>query len=201
MISANEIFQINPSLYFWQIYEPAVKCDLSSVAYRSSAGLVLIDPVPLTSQALKELTSYGQPVAVILTNANHERAAQFYHRTFNLPIIAAPEARPGLSLLPDVILQFEELIYGLRPIPLTGAVAGETAFLAPEGILMVGDCLIHLNRGLELLPDKYCLNPKQMRDSLQQLLSLSFDTVTFAHGIPLVKGAREKLRSILELTS
>jgi glyoxylase-like metal-dependent hydrolase (beta-lactamase superfamily II) len=197
MASANEIFQVKPSLYFWQVYEPSVKCDLSSHAYRSRAGLVLFDPAPLTTAALKELKSYGPPVAIILTNANHERAALFYRKHFEIPIIAAPESKPGLTLLPDVFIQFEESIYGLRPVSLAGSVAGETAFLAPEGILFVGDSLIHLHKGLELLPDKYCTDPRLNRESLRKLTNLSFDTIAFAHGTPLLSHAREKLRQLV----
>jgi hypothetical protein len=38
MRAAPEIAQIRPDLWFWQTYDPAVKCDLSSCAVRTQKG-------------------------------------------------------------------------------------------------------------------------------------------------------------------
>jgi hypothetical protein len=37
-----------------------------------------------------------------------------------------------------------------------------------------------------------------MRESLQKLLQFSFETMTFAHGMPIVCGARKRLEQWLE---
>jgi hypothetical protein len=48
---------------------------------------------------------------------------------------------------------------------------------------VVGDALVNLpGRGLEILPDKYCTNPTQLRRSLRHLPMA--DLVLTAHGAP-----------------
>jgi glyoxylase-like metal-dependent hydrolase (beta-lactamase superfamily II) len=88
---------------------------------------------------------------------------------------------------------------GLQALPIPGAVAGETAYLTPEGYLFLGDAVINLeSHGLALLPDKYCRDPRQNRLSLKTLLDYEFSIVTFAHGLPLRQQAKERLRALLE---
>ena len=52
-------------------------------------------------------------------------------------------------------------------------------------------------KGLELLPDKYCQDARQLRDSLRRLLDLDFHTLTVAHGLPVTQHARKKLSDLL----
>ncbi len=83
-------------------------------------------------------------------------------------------------------------------IPLPGGGPGETAFLAPEGYLFLGDAVINLeSHGLALLPKKYCRNERENRASLQKLLDSEFSIVSFAHGTPLRRQAKERLRALL----
>jgi hypothetical protein len=69
--------------------------------------------------------------------------------------------------------------------------------------MMLGDAVINISteRGLELLPDKYCTDAAQNRASLKQLLAYDFHTLTFAHGVPVATHAKEKLRALLQTTS
>jgi hypothetical protein len=66
--------------------------------------------------------------------------------------------------------------------------------------MLLGDAVIHTSteRGLELLPDKYCADAKQNRASLRNLLQFDFHTLTFAHGAPVTTHAKQKLSALLE---
>ena len=64
------------------------------------------------------------------------------------------------------------------------------------GTLIVGDALINFEpHGFAFLPPKYCSNPKQMRRSLRKLLDYDFERMLFAHGTPILHGARARRSS------
>jgi hypothetical protein len=70
--------------------------------------------------------------------------------------------------------------------------------LSCGGVICVGDALIHLeSHGFSMLPEKYCADPKILRRSLQKLLRLPWQVMTFAHGLPLVVQPRQKLEQLL----
>ena len=195
---ADEIHQLRPDLFFWQAYEPAVKTDLSCCACRTAQGLVLIDPVPLRKSAEAELFEAGLPRAIILTSGNHARAAEEYRRRFSIPIHAHAEAVPELGVAIDhAIADGETVLEEFTAIRIPGAARGELALHRGDAV-HVGDALIHLPPfGFALLPDKYCTDPKEMRLALGKLLRIPFELLTFAHGLPIVAHARQRLSQLL----
>lgn len=201
MRPASEIQLVNDRLVFWQGYDPASKVDLCSHAYLSVQGWVLIDPMPLFDRVFAELRGGQKIAAIILTNANHERAAADYVKKTGAPIIAHEGARKELTVQIDGWLQDGGKFCGMTAIHLPGFVPGEIALHAPEagGVMMMGDALINLEPlGFALLPDKYCDDAKQARESAQKLLQFSFEVMTFAHGLPIITGAKRKLEQLLQ---
>jgi Metallo-beta-lactamase superfamily len=198
MPRADEFQQVTGGLYFWQAYDPAVKVDLSCCARRTPRGLVFIDPIPLARPALAELCEVAPPAAIILTNGNHARAAADFRKRLSIPILAHAAAVPELGLAVDQeIADGETVLDEFTVTTLPGAVAGEIA-LSAGGVMNVGDALIHLAPyGFTLLPEKYCTDAKEMRVSLGKLLRFPFEVLTFAHGLPLVSQARQRLADLL----
>lgn len=191
-----EYSTIRSGLYHWQEYEPEVKCDCSSTAIVTEAGLIFIDPLPLAKEALQELVaeSFSVPAAVVLTSGNHQRESQFFAAQFGIPIFAPIEA--GDEIVADLRFTDGEPVAGMESIPLPGFGPGETAFFY-EGILILGDALINLEpEGLRLLPEKYCEDKKSARRSLQALKALTPDILCFAHGNPIVQNADERLSAL-----
>jgi glyoxylase-like metal-dependent hydrolase (beta-lactamase superfamily II) len=89
------------------------------------------------------------------------------------------------------------LFGGVRAIALEGFAPGETAFWL-EGLLIVGDALIHAAPyGFSILPDKYCAEPKRGRESLRRLLPMPVEILTFAHGLPIVASAHDRLARVI----
>jgi hypothetical protein len=194
LTTATEIHRLTPTLAWWSAYEPAVKCDLTSHALHTPEGLVLIDPIALAHP--KDLG--GPPIAILLTNANHARAAHWWREQTGARILAPADALPDLEITPDATLEDGALTPGgLRAIRLPGGPPGETAYLS-DGLCCLGDALIHLeSHGFALLPDKYCADAVLLRTSLRKLLSYHLHILTFAHGAPLVDHVRERLASLL----
>ena len=189
---------VTPAVSCWQAYDPGVKCDLSSCAVRTVAGLLLIDPIPLAEPALSDLLASATPAAIILTNGNHARAAEAYRDRLGIPILASADAATELDLTPDSLLEDGGTTPGgLRVVRLPGAGPGEIGLLG-DGVLCIGDAIINLPpEGLRLLPAKYCADAALLPISLRKLLSAAFEVVTFAHGAPLVTQARQRLEALL----
>ena len=138
------------------------------------------------------------PVANVLTNGNHARAAAEFRDRFSIPILAHAAAAAELGLPIDQLLAEGDTALGhLAVIEIAGAPPGEIA-LHGDGILCVGDALIHLEpMGFSLLPEKYCTDAREMRRALGKLLRFDFEVLTFAHGLPLVAQARRRLENLL----
>jgi len=187
----NEYHRLSEGLFIWYGYDPGCKCDCSSCAVKTPSGMVLIDPLPLEDAVLEEILGQQNPAAILLTSANHQRASHELRKCLGIPIFASQEAKGEVGA--DQALG--ESLNTLRIIPLPGAGPGEIAICADE-TLIVGDALIRLD-DLEFLPDKYCSDPKLLRKSARDLLKLDFQRVCFAHGLPLVTQAREKLSALI----
>jgi len=199
---AEEYQTLAEGVFHWSFYNPAVKCEMGSTALLVPNGLVVIDPSPLAEAAWNELMAMGPLRAILLTNGNHVRIAAELRTKYHVPIVVAPDTRRDIDeLKADVLLMPNELLYGIAAISIPGATPGETAFYYPPyGVLIVGDAVINtgVEKGLEFLPDKYCTDAKQNRESLKALLGLGFDILIPAHGAPITNQAKEKLRALLK---
>ena len=181
---AAELEPVAAGIWLWRLYDPAVKADLFSTAIKTDGGIYLIDPVPLTAGAISELSEQGTIAGIVVTNENHERAAGDFARQFQVELYDRGSVGPGLTA-----------------ISIEGAPAGEIALYsdADGGTLIIGDALINFEPyGFALLPAKYCSNAKLMRKSLPKLLEYSFERILFAHGTPILSGARQRLEQLLE---
>ena len=201
MKAVPEYCAVRPGLFHWQGYEPAVKCDCSSTAIVTPAGLIFIDPIPLAEEALKGLVadSFSAPAAVVLTSGNHQRESLAIAKRFGIPVFAPEDA--GDDIIADQRFRSEDPVAGVESIPLPGFGPGETVFLH-EGALIFGDTLINLEpEGLRLLPEKYREDKKQSLRSLTALKRLKPQILLFAHGNPIIQNAAIRLAGCLEEVS
>jgi glyoxylase-like metal-dependent hydrolase (beta-lactamase superfamily II) len=193
MKAVPEYATVRPGLFHWQGYEPEVKCDCSSAALVTEAGLIFIDPIPLADAALKDLVaeSFSAPAAVVLTSGNHQRESLALARRFGIPVFAPENA--GDDIIADQRFRSGDPVAGMKSIALPGFGTGETAFLY-EGVLIFGDALINLEpEGLRLLPEKYREDKKQSLRSLDALQVLKPEVLLFAHGQPIISKAASRL--------
>ena len=199
---ACDLYQPFPGIYVWQHYDAAVKAELCSSAIVASAKIYLVDPILLEASQLDRFRRNASPAGIIVTNANHQRAALYYSKELSVPIFAQRASFRGKK--PS---RFVEIFNGtkicdeLDVIAIEGAVAGEIALYHPsnDGTLVVGDALINFEPpGLALLPRKYCLNEKQMRRSLQKLQTRQAERMLFAHGTPILSCANARLQRLLD---
>jgi len=193
-----EYSTVRPGLFHWQGYEPEVKCDCSSSALVTEAGLIFIDPIPLGDAALQDLVaeSFSAPAAVVLTSGNHQRESLALAKRFGIPVFAPENA--GDDILADQRFHSGDPVAGMKSIALPGFGPGETAFLY-EATLIFGDALINLEpEGLRLLPEKYRESKKQSLRSLEVLQELKPQILLFAHGHPIIQSAASRLAVIIK---
>jgi glyoxylase-like metal-dependent hydrolase (beta-lactamase superfamily II) len=199
MVEAVDLISLGNGAWVWQAYYPAMKADLSSSAVTSYNRLFVVDPISLAPAPLAELKTLGPVGAVLVTNANHVRAAEALARELAATIFA-PDS--GCKELSGTKIQAcaGQIAPGLTAIPIEGAAPGEMVFHFSEGggTLVVGDALINFEpHGFCLLPTKYSANQRLMRASLRELLDWPFERLLFAHGAPMVTDARARLGTLL----
>ncbi len=203
MRAAPEYTDLGGDLFCWQAYDAASKVDLHASAVAVDRRLYFVDPIPLAEEALAELTAGWVPAGIVLTNANHARAAETFRRRFELPVCIHPEAAMEIGLASTAMLDAgggPAFGGALEAIPLPGAAPGEIALYRAEGdgLMIVGDAVINLpSPGFAVLPDKYCADPKLLRRSLATLLERPFAQMLFAHGEPIMAKARTRLATLL----
>jgi hypothetical protein len=202
MPCAQEVDEVSPGILVWQVYDSKVKADLFSTALATHAGTFVVDPIPLASEALLSLgTRRPQAAGVFVTNANHARAARDFAEAFCVPLYVHDELR-GSPDFPQItgVRDGEMFSQGLTAIAIDGGPAGEMALHYNDngGTMVVGDALINFEpHGFGVLPAKYCLDSKLMRRSLEKFLDYTFDRMLFAHGTPILSGARARLEQLL----
>jgi len=198
---ASEIEPISPGIFIWRFYDPSVKADLFSTALETAAGTYLVDPIPLAPEAIGSLAALAPVGGIVVTNENHERAAGLFSERFRVPIhlnaaLIDTMQFPKVAVLNDRCALSPEL----TAVEVEGGPAGEIALHwdANGGTLVVGDALINFDPyGFALLPAKYCSNFKEMRKSLSKLLDYSFNRIFFAHGMPILSRADQRLEELL----
>jgi len=203
MMDPPEIHRLTRALAVWHAFDPSVRADLSSTAITTPTGTYLIDPIPLPPPDLHTLLDGGDARGIIVTNANHWRNSEPLARELAIPIFAFPSAKNQQDETPS----FTSISEASKPngafdvIPIAGAAAGEIVLYAGAdgGTIIFGDALVNFEPcGFSLLPPKYCSNAKEMRQSLRKLVNLEVNRILFAHGVPIVSKASERLRELLK---
>jgi glyoxylase-like metal-dependent hydrolase (beta-lactamase superfamily II) len=200
---ARDLNRLLPGLFVWQEYDSSVKAELFSSAIVTSDGLYIVDPIPLGAERLADLMDVAPVSGVIVTNSNHLRAASDYANTFVAPIFAHAESWPEQELSCLIKIDDGQRIGNeLEVVTIDGAAPGEIAlYHSPGGgTLIVGDALINFEPyGFTFLPPKYCRNAKEMRRSLRKLAARQAERLLFAHGTPILSGAKARLQQLLDL--
>jgi hypothetical protein len=205
MALAQEVDPVATGIFIWQVYDKTVKADLFSTGLETPAGTYLVDPTPLGPNALAGLRAQRKVAGIFVTNVNHTRAASQFARMFTAPIFVHAELRDSVDFPNATGVQDGKVFSeGLTGIAIDGGPAGEMALHYDDGrgTMVFGDALINFeSHGFGLLPAKYCLDARLMRRSLGKLLDYPFERMFFAHGTPILSGARERVEQLLEKSS
>jgi glyoxylase-like metal-dependent hydrolase (beta-lactamase superfamily II) len=164
--------------------------------------LFVFDPIPLAASARDQLLARGPLAAIVLTNANHERAAAEWRVRTGAPLWAAAEAAletPRVQRFDSTARTWES--WEIHPLP--GGAPGEIALRREElSLVVLGDAVFDLPQyGFGVLPEKYCSDRARLLAALRGLVSRPFARAALAHGGPLPAGASRHIAGLLPLES
>jgi glyoxylase-like metal-dependent hydrolase (beta-lactamase superfamily II) len=194
---ATELRAVTRNLHGWASFHPQWKTDFNSYALKTSEGVIFVDPLKPDDEVIKKLEALGEPIGIFLTNAHHNRDADWFRKHYEILVYAHEKAKADCETKIDILLMDGERLPGaVKAVHLPGSSDGETAYFSKTGggIVLMGDTLLNQNgKGLTLLPDAYIEDKKQIMKSLQKLLELDFAIATFAHGDPIAQDAKKAI--------
>src|ERR1041384_7011945 len=121
MKPARELQEISKGLFNWSSFHEQWKVDFHSYAVRTADGVVFIDPMTPESSVMKKLDALGEPLAIVLTNAHHERDSDWFRKHYGVQLYAHEKAKSDCDTKIDVlVMDGEKLLGGVRAIYLPG---------------------------------------------------------------------------------
>ncbi len=202
MKPATQLTEITRTLFGWASFHAQWKVNFNSYALKTAEGVVFIDPVQPDAALAEKLDTLGEPLAIILTNAHHDRAADWFRKRYSVQIYAHEKAQSDCDTKIDVLAVSGEMLPGkLKTVFLAGVTTSEMALFTKQagGILFIGDALLNpAGAKLQLLADQFIEDKKPARESLRKLADYKFKIATFAHGDPIIKDAKKVMTGFLK---
>ena len=125
---ATELRAVTRNLYGWASFHPQWKTDFNSYALRTSEGVVFVDPLKPDPEVIKKLEALGEPIGILLTNAHHNRDADWFRKQYEILVYAHEKAKADCETSIDVLLMDgERLPGGIKAVHLPGSSPGLTA--------------------------------------------------------------------------
>jgi glyoxylase-like metal-dependent hydrolase (beta-lactamase superfamily II) len=196
--------EIAPGVHHWTAMHPKLGFEVSS--YFVADPGTLLDPMVPPGAGFDWFRDAREPATIVLTNRHHDRDSQRFCDEFGIGPVLVPE--PGLHEFEGRSLEVAGYAAGEEIVP--GIVAHGVGAIAPDdmaleirsvGALALADGLVHFEDGVRFVRDDYMDEPEKTKRglarSLEQLLDIDFDTLLFAHGEPIVGGAKQVLRDDL----
>jgi glyoxylase-like metal-dependent hydrolase (beta-lactamase superfamily II) len=193
-------------LFGWSSFDLSRNLDFNALLWVRGEGNanVAIDPLPLTAHDEAHLRSLGGVGWVLVSNADHTRAATSFARDFGAKIVGPAGDKEFKEFEGMDVMQWaeagEELGCGIRCVAMRGSkTPGELAFVLPPGdSVWVGD-LVRCHRAgwLQLLPDAKLKDKEAALAAVRELAALpGLDAVLLGDGYSAFRDGVARLREI-----
>lgn len=164
---------VMPGVWQWSEFNDEKQIYFNGLVVQTPDGVVIIDP-PYGDDTLYEaIEALGDPVLVVITNRDHERASDSFRRRFNIPVTAPELDAPLMQEFPETTFAHgDKVMDTFEVIHLEDQKSpGESALWMDEAqTLILGDALISKQTGtLTLLPPEKYEDRVLALDSLQGL--------------------------------
>jgi len=195
--------EVLPGVLHWSAPHSGIKADVSSYFVLGERP-TLIDPLLLSDDlaALRE----PAPAQIVITNRHHLRSSERIAAAFGCPIRCNEKGLHEFAGGPPVegFAFGDELAPGIRAHEVGVICDEETALHLDVGAraLVVADGIINY-AGIGFVPDVHLGDDpdrvkRGLKEAYARLLELDFDNILFAHGEPLIGGAKQALREFVE---
>ena len=194
--------EVLPGVHDWTAVHEKLGFPVHSHAVRGT----LVDPM-LPEQGGIDALRALEPERIVLTNRHHDRNAQEIADALGVPVLCH---RDGLHefeqkpLDPSPYEDGEEVAPGIRAYELVEGWFGECALHVQDAQLaIIADTVTHEGEQLGFPPDQFLgddpeAEKEHLRGGVRRLLELDFDNLLFAHGSPLVGGAKAALAEFVQ---
>jgi glyoxylase-like metal-dependent hydrolase (beta-lactamase superfamily II) len=193
---ARKIVRVVPTVHRWQVHDDRIGGGPSEAyAVVSTGSVTLIDPLPVVEDELRRL---GAVDAIVLTAANHQRAAWTLRTSLRVPVYA-PDG-PTVGLEPGQLEEEPDHRYsggdalpgGLAAFHTPGPTEAMYALWLPRGVIFLSDLLTHDGSGVPRFVDSaYQDEPHRTRASIRRIIDhLPVEVLCFAHGPPICSQGR-----------
>jgi glyoxylase-like metal-dependent hydrolase (beta-lactamase superfamily II) len=196
---SERVDEVVPGIWTWSIADERIS-DYTSTSYAiaTDAGVVLIDPLPLVDDAMREL---GEVEAICLTTSNHQRSAWRLRQELGVQVYA-PALAKEIEEEPDVrYSEGDVLPGGLRALFTPGAGTTQHSFLLDRDgcIAFVPDILLVTpERAVVLVPAEFAHDVDEARRSSEKLLGEEFELLCVAHGGVVRDDPKAQIRAALD---
>jgi glyoxylase-like metal-dependent hydrolase (beta-lactamase superfamily II) len=194
---ASSFEEVAPGVWHWLVRNERIRAWSSAHAVSSDEGTVLVDPVPLASEALAQL---GDVTAICITAGTHQRSAWRFRRELGARVYA-PALSRQIDEEPDERYgDGDRLPGGLGAVFTPGAGTTQHTFVLDRegGIAFVADLLTNYpGRGLAFVAERHLHDPEEMRRSVRKLFDLPFALLCLAHGAPVRDEPKAAIRALL----
>ncbi len=201
LVSRRPIREVLPGVHHWTAIHPKIRVPVDS--YYIEPARVVVDPM-VPREGLDWFEGRDPPSQVVLTNRHHLRHGKRYAQAFGCPIRCSEAGLHEFERGPEVqgFAFGEELAPGITAHQLGVICPDDTALhiqTAGGGALAFADGVTRpRGGGLTFVPgllmgDDPAAVRAGLRESLRSLLELDFDSLLFAHGDPLIGGAKAAL--------
>lgn len=166
-----------PDLFCWSSFDEARNVDFNGFLKVGSGGNVAFDPMPPSEHDLAHMQELGGVAWVLISNADHVRAAASLVERFGASVAAPSGDRelPELAGLPVGLWldDGDELDFGVTALRMDGSkTPGELAFVVGD-TLICGDLVRGQRAGsLNLLPDPKLADKAAAVASVRRLAAL-----------------------------
>lgn len=196
-----------PELFSWAVFDTARNVDFNGHLWLGPSGAIAFDPMPLSEHDVAHIDALGGVSEVLLTNADHVRAAAFVQQRWGATL-SAPAAERDLPELTALTIHRwlapgDVLPSGIRCVAMEGSkTPGELAFLLPGGVLITGDLIRGQRAGvLNLLPDPKLKDKAAALRSVGAAADLPITAVLVGDGQSVFRDGTARLRELLEATT
>ncbi len=200
--------EVRPGLWRWTAHHDEWKREVASFAVEAESGLVLIDPL-LTGDQWEQLdeAAADRRLDVLLTIHWHARSAAAVAARFDGGRVWAHSRNRAAvarrAPVTDVFRIGDELPAGL--VALEARPRSEVLYWVPRSrALIAGDALLgdgERRAGLHTCPASWLPGANKLDDlrhSLEPVLDLPVELVLPSHGAPILTGAEEALRRVVD---
>ncbi len=202
-------FLHRPDLFSWAAFDEPRNVDFNGHLWMAPSGGIAVDPMPLTEHDAAHIDALGGVRWILLTNADHVRAAAWMAERWGARI-AAPAAERDLPDLQGLdvahwMTPHEVLPCGIQCLPMEGSkTPGELAFLLPDGSAVICGDLVRGQRAgsLNLLPDAKLADRGAAVRSVARLAALpGLQAVLVGDGQSVFSEGAARLSALLEAMS